>query len=103
MYARVTTSQGNPGNFDAGTKAIRDEVVPAVSQIAGFRGILVLGDPASGKSVSITLWTDQDAMQRSEQAANQLRNTSSAAIGATVLSVDRFEVIASEMPSPQLT
>jgi heme-degrading monooxygenase HmoA len=100
MYARVTTVQGDPAAIEDGVKTVREQVIPGASQIAGFRGMLTLADRASGKSISISLWEDQNAMQRSEQFANQLRNASAATSGATVLSVDRFEVVVNEMSLP---
>jgi heme-degrading monooxygenase HmoA len=103
MYARVTTLQGDPSALEEGLRTVRDQVIPGASQIVGFRGMLALADRTTGRTVSITLWDDQDAMQRSEEFANQLRSASAATSGATIVGVDRFEVVVNEMVSQQPT
>lgn len=103
MYARVTTFQGSPAGIDEGIKTAREQVVPAAAQIAGFRGMLAFADRASGKTIGITFWADQDSLQRSEQFASQLRATTAVSSETSVLSIDRFEVVINEMSSPQLT
>jgi heme-degrading monooxygenase HmoA len=103
MHARVTTFQSNPSGIDEGIKTAREQVIPAASKVAGFRGMLALADRTTGKTIGITFWDDQEALQRSEQFASQLRATTGAASNTAVVSVDRFEVVVNEMSSPQLT
>src|ERR1051326_4858830 len=100
MVARVTTVQGDAANIDEVVKTIREQVVPIAARMSGFRGILTLVDRASGKAISVTLWSDADAMQRSEAFADEQRRASAAA-GSTVLIVDRFEVAVNEMTATQ--
>jgi heme-degrading monooxygenase HmoA len=44
----------------------RDEVIPALQKQAGFKGSRLLVDPASGKSMIVTLWESQTVMQATE-------------------------------------
>src|ERR1051326_9026538 len=99
MVARVTTVQGDAANIDEVVKTIREQVVPIAARMSGFRGILTLVDRASGKAISVTLWSDADAMQRSEAFADEQRRASAAA-GSTVLSVVVLQAPANEMPAP---
>ena len=59
MYARVTTSQGNPDQIDEATALVRDTIVPAAKQRTGFAGYLALVDRETGKGITITLWESE--------------------------------------------
>ena len=93
MYARVTTLQGSPGSFEEGRKALEQQILPAVRQMKGFRGLLSLGDRNTGRGFTISLWESEEAMRQSEEAANQLRASSAASMDSQVAGVERFEVI----------
>lgn len=92
MFARVSTFQGSPQQLDESTRQAIEQILPAVRQLGGFQGVLSLIDRATGKSVTITLWQDEDAMRASEEAANQLRTSGAEAAGESVVSVERYEV-----------
>ena len=96
MFARVTTLQGRSDRVDEGIKAVQDQVIPAARQMEGFKGMLALADRATGKMIGITLWESEDAVQQSEEAANQLRSGAAGAGGADIVSVERFEVVVDE-------
>lgn len=97
MHARVSTFQGPADQIDAGMRAAVDEILPAVRQVPGFKGILFLGDRQSGKTVAVTLWESEQALRESEERANQLRQQAAESEGATIQAVERFEVLISEM------
>jgi hypothetical protein len=94
MFARVTTTQGAPDSIDEVGRVIKDFVIPGVEGIAGFKGGLWLADPAGGKGIAITLFETEAALQASEAAADKLRGKAVSQIQATVVSVERFEVVA---------
>ena len=100
MFARVSTFQGSPEQLDESTRQATEQIVPAARRLAGFQGVLSLIDRATGESITITLWQDEDAMRASEEAANRLRASGSEAAGGSVVSVERYEVAFSEMNSP---
>ena len=77
-------------------KQAQESVIPAARRLAGYQGILVLGDRGSGKSIAITLWESEQAMRESEEAANKLRSEASEAGGEEIVSVERFEVLLDE-------
>lgn len=96
MFARVSTLQGAPEGLDAGTAAVRDQVLPAAREMNGFKGMLAFGDRATGKMIGITLWDSEDAMRASEASADQLRSGAAAAGASNIVNVERFEVVVNE-------
>ncbi|MEX0888210.1 MAG: hypothetical protein WD062_00110 [Chloroflexota bacterium] len=97
MFARVSTFQASPEHLDESTRQAIEQIVPAAGQLAGFQGVLSLIDRATGKSITITLWQDEETMRASEEAANRLRTQSAEAAGESVVSVERYEVALSEL------
>jgi hypothetical protein len=93
MYARITTLQGTPESVDAGTAAISDQVFPAVEGLDGFKGMIAFGDRSSGKMMAFTLWETEEAMRASEDAANDVRRTTSETTSAPIVGVERMEVV----------
>ena len=51
---------------------------------------------SSGRAKLITLFESMDAVQASEQQANELRRQSAEAAGETITGVERYEVALSE-------
>ena len=66
MYARVSITQGQPGQTDEVIRIYRDSVVPAAKQQKGFIGIYGLGDRSTGKSMTISLWETEADMKACE-------------------------------------
>jgi hypothetical protein len=95
LFARVSTFRGSPQEIDGMSKAA-EAAIPV--QLPGEKGVLVLGDRDSGKSVAITFWEDEQAMRGSEEAANKLRTEIAEGGGAEIVGVERFEVLIDERP-----
>jgi heme-degrading monooxygenase HmoA len=92
MFARVSAFQGPPDQTAEGIRIAREQVLPAAKLMDGFKGIYLLFDRESGKSLSVTLWETEADMQASEEAANRLRAESADASGETIVGVERYEV-----------
>lgn len=92
MHARVSTFQASPDGLDAALEQARAEVLPAARALDGFRGMLVLLDRETGRSMAVTLWRDRDALVASEQAADRLRREAAQASGERIVAVERYEV-----------
>jgi hypothetical protein len=76
---------------DAGSAALRDHIVPAISQMPGFRsGVWLTGDD-SGRGLSLTVWEDAGHARR---FADRFGPGSSPAAGATVLRCELRDVAA---------
>jgi heme-degrading monooxygenase HmoA len=91
MYARVTTIQGSAGKMDEAKGHIREQTLPQLQKMEGFKGFVALGDRQSGKVLGMAFWESEEALRATEEAA-------SAAEG-TVASVEQYEVFVNEAPS----
>jgi heme-degrading monooxygenase HmoA len=92
VYARVSALEGPPELMDESLRLAREVVLPQGRLMEGFKGMIVLGDRHSGKTLGITLWESEEAMRTSEEAAKRLREESAQAGGDTIASVERYEV-----------
>jgi heme-degrading monooxygenase HmoA len=97
MHARVSTITGSPDQADAGISDFREKVVPWIKEQGGRGGILLL-DRETGKAIAVTLWSDEEAMRQSEEAANEHRRRVSDEVqSAESPMVERYEVAVFEV------
>ena len=94
MFARVTTLQGSPDRIDEAARGLQERAVPFVRQLSGFKGAYWLANRQTGKALAVGLWESEDAMRASEAQIEQSRRESAQAVGATIQSVEEYEVIA---------
>jgi len=71
MYARIATFESDPGQIDEAIRMVRSEVESAQTP-AGLEGakMLMLVNRETGKGLGITLFGDEDAMRRGDEALN---------------------------------
>ena len=92
MFARVTTVAASPDAIERGVEDFRRNVLPFVRE-SGGKGALMLVDQQTGRGLGISLWETEEAMQASEEKANQLRSAVADTIGVVEQpTVDRYEV-----------
>jgi hypothetical protein len=92
--ARVIEFEAAPERADDGIKNIKENVIPTVSQFAGFQGGFWLLDRSSGKGIGVTLFDTSESVQASDDAARQLRERSAQAMNANLSQPHEYEVIA---------
>jgi hypothetical protein len=63
-----------------------------------LRGLVGMVDRAAGKSYVLTLWADEDALERSAEAGDTLSLKAAEATGATRQSLESLEVTLFEVP-----
>jgi heme-degrading monooxygenase HmoA len=98
MHARVSTIYGTTEQGEEGARSFREQILPALKGIDGSKGAMLLTDRTTGKTVAITLWEDEEAMQASEEAANALRRQAAEDNAAgEPPTVDRYEVVVWEV------
>jgi heme-degrading monooxygenase HmoA len=97
MWARISTYEGSPGSIDESVAYARETILPKARQLAGYRGIYLVADRQTGKSMSITLWDREDDLRASEADADRLRKDASEHVGDTIAGVERFEVLLHEV------
>ncbi len=94
MHARVTTVEFPPERMDDATRFVREQVLPQLQQLDGFKGFLVLGDRHSGKVLGVALWESEEALRATDEAAARIRGGVAEATGGTVARAEDYEVIA---------
>ena len=97
MFARITKFEGPPERVEELRYAVVERTLPAVGRLEGFAGALVLADRQSGNLQVIILWESEQAMSVSEESAYWFRTYSAEAASETVTSVERYEVVLSEL------
>ena len=73
MHARVATFESDPADFDEAIDMVRGQVDSGETP-PGLEGakMLMLVDRESGKSLGITLFEDEAAMRRGDEALNAM-------------------------------
>jgi heme-degrading monooxygenase HmoA len=96
MYARVSTFQGPADQTDAQIDQVAGEMeatlMPKIRAMGGFKGVVSLVDPNTGKSLSVTLWDSKEAMDASEADADSLREEAADLGNEEVRGVERYRV-----------
>lgn len=92
MYARVTTIEGSPERMDEATRHVREQVLPQLRQMDGFRGFIALGDRQNGKVLGVALWESEEVLRSTEEAVSRVRSGAAESAGGTVASVEQYEV-----------
>ncbi len=97
MFARVSTFDGRPVQADELVHTALEKVLPQLKRYDRFNGALALADRGSGKVLTILLWESEEAMRASEEASYWYRRYSAEAAGEKVTSVERYEVVFSQI------
>jgi hypothetical protein len=89
MYARVATFQGDPATTDEAIGMVRGQV-DSGEPPPGLEGakMLMLVDRESGKGLGITLFENEEAMRRGDEALNAMTPTG----GGRRTAVEFYEV-----------
>ncbi len=93
MFARASTIMGKPERIEDGIRDYKEQTIPTLRKITGFKQALFMVDRKSGKMVSITFWDSEKDLQASTAAANKLRAQGAQGSGTTQPpAVDIYEV-----------
>lgn len=98
MHARVSTYSGTPDQMEEGIRNF-EGLTEALRGLDGFDGAYLLTDPGSGKAITITLWSSEDAVQASTERAKQMRSDAAGGAGLSVDSVGTYEVAVQIQPA----
>jgi heme-degrading monooxygenase HmoA len=99
MHARLTTLDATPDRMDDVTREVQEHVLPQLQQQDGFKGFIALRDRGSGRVRGVALWESEEALRATDEAAARIRGGVAKATGATVASVENYEVVVFEAPS----
>ena len=100
MYARMTTIHSPRERMDAGLDKVKEDIVPLMRQMPGFKGIIGLVDRNSNTGITLSLWEDEQTMRQGEEEGTRLRDEAAKAMKAeTEPMVNRYEVVYIEVES----
>ena len=99
MHARITTIEGSADRMDEATRHVREQTLPQLRRMDGFRGFVALADRQSGKVIGVAFWEDEEAMRATEGAVAGVRSGAAEVAGGSVVGVEEYEVVAYEAPS----
>ena len=88
MFARVSTYRGDGDRLLQGFA----EVTGPLEAIDGFSRAYFMVDRESGKGMSITVWESEEALNASAARADEFRSQGAEAGGATIESVEHYEI-----------
>ena len=92
LYARLHTLETTPEQYEQGLELVRDQLLPWARDSTGFCGLIGMVDRARGTTLVLTLWADEEALERSATAGDELSRLAAAATGAVRRSLDDYEV-----------
>jgi heme-degrading monooxygenase HmoA len=91
MLARVARYEVPSDRLDDAVDAF-SEAAKEIQDLPGMVGGYVLVDYEDGRTMTVTLWENQDTFDSSESAARTARSNAANSVGGSVLSVERFDV-----------
>jgi hypothetical protein len=94
--ARVSSLEGSPSKIDSSLQKVRSETLPQLHELKGNVGAIGFADRKSGRVTLITLWESPDALRKSEQQADRLREQAAGFGDQRIAAVDRYEVAVAE-------
>jgi hypothetical protein len=100
VFARVTHYDVSPGRLQQGRRAVEDHVIPALRMQAGYSGGLLLGNPQSGKMLTVSLWENEEEMHATDEAAHWFRAFGAEEAGGTVAAIETYEVYRARLMHP---
>jgi heme-degrading monooxygenase HmoA len=91
MLARVARYEVPSDRIDEAVEAF-GQAAREVEQLEGFAGGYLFVDHEDGRTMTLTLWENQAALENSERSAGKLRREAASSVEGSVLSVEKFEV-----------
>jgi heme-degrading monooxygenase HmoA len=96
MFARVSRYRGDTDRLLEGFRRTTEPL----AQLDGFQRAYFLTDPGGGHAMTITLWESEAALTASAEWANKAREHAAHDSGATIESVESYEVaLTAEKPA----
>lgn len=89
-------------NIDHALDVYRMAVLPQIEQTPGFCSASLMIDRQNGRAVSSVSLDSREAMEGSRERAQQLRERSTAEIGARILHIGEFELAVAHLDVPEM-
>lgn len=94
----MTTVRGGGADVGETARMAAEAMVTWLQEFDGYCGLLVMADGETGTARIMTLWESRHALERSERARTQVRESMVAAAGAEIESVERYELVLDDRP-----
>jgi hypothetical protein len=101
MFARVSQYTVRPERLHQGHRAIEEHVIPALRMQLGYSGGLLLGNPESGKMLTVSLWENEQDMHATDEASHWFQAFGAEAAEGTLTEVETYEVYRARLDHPQ--
>jgi len=88
----MTSIRSDRGDLDEDAQAAVEALLPWIRQFDGYRGMMVLTDGANGRAHFVTFWEDEEALKRSAQGRQQVREQMAKTAGAEIESSQAYVV-----------
>lgn len=95
-YLRVTRFKVDSGKIDSLIDAVRNEALPVVRDIAGFRALTLGVARETGECGIVSVWDTAEHREASAAPIEPLRDRIFTAVGASDLDVARYQVYSVE-------
>jgi hypothetical protein len=92
VYVSVTRTKGTPDQPLEIATIAGEEMLPWLSQIEGFDGLLMLTNEEAATTLVLTFWQDREVAERHHAARMEFRDRITAAVDVTVEEAMDFEV-----------
>ena len=93
MYASLTTVRGGGAEVSTTSRMAAESMLTWLREFDGYRGLLMLGDPDTGRARIVTFWDSVEALDRSDRNRREVRESMVSAAGAELESVERYELV----------
>ena len=97
MHARVSLYAGSPDQAEAGIRNF-EGLTDGLRSLEGFEGAYLLVDRATGKALTMTLWSSEETADASAERAKQMRSDAAGGAGMSIESVETYEVAVNIQP-----
>lgn len=97
MHARVSLYSGSPDQAEAGIRNF-EGLTDGLRGLEGFQGAYLLVDRATGKALTMTLWSSEETADASAAQAKQMRSDAAGGAGMSIESVETYEVAVNIQP-----
>jgi heme-degrading monooxygenase HmoA len=99
-FVRVNDIQGLPAKIDDGIRFVREQVVPAVAKLKGYRAAIMGVNRASGRVFMTSVWETAADREGSDAGLAELRRQGAQALGAEQVKVEQLETLFVEINVP---
>jgi heme-degrading monooxygenase HmoA len=92
VYVSVTRTKGSPEQPVEIATIAGEEMLPWLSEIDGFDGLLMLSNETEGTTLVLSFWADREVAERHRTARMEFRDRVTAAVDVEVEETVGYEV-----------